>query len=403
MKANLSKTFIEALKPKAKEYSVFDTEIVGFAVKVTPAGAKIYFYRYRNKNGRQKKYTIGKHGQLTLKQAKDIAWEKVVEVHNRIDPAAVVAEDKTAMTLSEFAERYITDYAKIHKKPSSAREDEFLINRYIRPKLGHLVLKEITRVEIAELHRSMSDTPYNANHTRAVLSKMFNLAEEWGLRPDNTNPCRSVKKYKEHYRTRYLSKVELEALSKTLKELEPTYSNPCHIAMLRLLLLTGARVNEIRTAKWEWIDFDQRLLLLPDSKTGKRVIFITDPVLTVLNSLPRINGYPYILFGNKKEEPMGFPYRVWDEVREKVGLTDFRAHDLRHSYATICNQLGCGENTIAALLGHKSRSTITQRYIHHVDTHTRDAAEKVAAHIGKVLGLEAKEGAEHAGQTRANA
>lgn len=114
MKASLTKTFIDSLQPKKKEYSIFDTEIVGFGLKVTPAGAKIFFYRYRNKNGRQKKYTIGKYGQLTLKQAKDIAWEKVVEVHNRQDPAAQKETDRTAITLGEFAERYLTDYARIY-------------------------------------------------------------------------------------------------------------------------------------------------------------------------------------------------------------------------------------------------------------------------------------------------
>jgi integrase len=387
MKAQLNKTFIDSLKPKEKEYSIFDIEITGFGIKVTPAGRKVYFYRYRNKNNKQKKYTIGTHGQLTLKQARDIAWGKVVEVHNRLDPAAQVAQDKTEITLSEFCERYITDYARIHKKPSSVKEDEFLIKSYIKPKLGHLILREITRIEVAALHRDLSATPYNANHTRALLSKMFNLAEEWGLRPENTNPCRAVKKYKEHFRTRYLSKVELESLSKVLAELDGVYTNPFYVAYIRLLLLTGARVSEIQNAKWEWIDFDQRLLLLPDSKTGKRVIFMTEPVMTILNSLPRVSGHSYILFGRRLDKPIGAPYREWDEIREKAGLTDFRAHDLRHSYATICNQLECGENTIAALLGHRSRSTITQRYIHHVDSHVRAASEKVAAYIGKVLGI----------------
>mgnify|MGYP003393734363 CR=1 FL=1 len=401
MIAELTKTLIDNLKPKTKPYVVWDTKITGFGIKVTPAGNKVFLYRYRLKQ-RQRKYKIGDYKLLTVIQARKIAYAKALEHNSGLDPMAEKDRQKTDIILSDFCDRYLTEYAKVYKKPSSVHEDELLIRKYIKPKIGHIVLRDVVRQDVAQLHREMGATPYAANHTRVLLSKIFNLAEEWELREDGTNPCRHVKKYKEHFRTRYLSKVELESLSKTLKELDGHYSNPCHIAIIQLLLLTGARVNEIRTAKWEWIDFDQKLLLLPDSKTGKRTIFLPDPVIAILNDLPRIKDYPYILFGNKKHEPMGVPNDSWNLIRKKAGLTDFRLHDLRHSYATFCNQLGCGESTIAALLGHKSKSTITQRYIHHVDSYVKAAAEKVAEYIGKMLGIEWVKGPTNAETERTN-
>jgi integrase len=182
----------------------------------------------------------------------------------------------------------------------------------------------------------------------------------------------------------------LESLSDTLAAHKTKLKNPCHVTLIRLLLLTGARVSEIQNAKWEWIDFDKKLLILPDSKTGKRVIFLTKPVLAILKQMPRIAEHPYILFGRQFGKSIGVPNASWNLIRAKAGLVDFRIHDLRHSYATICNQLELSEGTIGTLLGHRSKTTVTQRYIHHVDGFVREAAEKVADYIGKVLKVEAK-------------
>lgn len=362
MGIELSKTLIDSLQPKATEYAVWDSRIVGFGIKITPKGKKIYLLKYRNQHQRQRKYTIGMHGQITLQQARQIAAQKMLEVHNDLDPMQERQKERTAITLSQFCDRYITDYAHVYKKHTSAIEDTKLINRHIRPKLGHYLLREVSRVEVAQFHKNLSHMPYGANRLRAVLSKMFSLAEEWGLREEGSNPTRYVKKYKESFRTRYLSQAELENLSDTLAAYQTKLKNPCHVTLIRLLLLTGARVSEIQNAKWEWIDFDKKLLILPDSKTGKRVIFLTKPVLAILKQMPRIAEHPYILFGRQFGQPIGVPNASWNLIREKAGLVDFRIHDLRHSYATICNQLELSEGTIGTLLGHRSKTTVTQRY-----------------------------------------
>jgi integrase len=395
MPVEFQKTFIDNLQPREKEYTVWDKKITGFAVKVTPAGRKVYFYRYRIVSGRQRKFTIGVHGQLTLQQARDIAWGKLLEVKQGMDPMSGKDKYKIALTVAELCDRYVEEYAKMYKKPNSALEDKNLIERHIKPDLGRHFVCDVSRKEVAKFHADRSATPYNANRLRSLISKMFALAEEWELRKEGTNPVKYVKKYREYSRERYLTKSEMENLSKALQECDDDH-NLYHVALIRLLLLTGARCGEIQKAKWEWIDFDQKLLLLPDSKTGKRVIFVNAPMMAILHQLPRRKGNPHILAGYKEDSAIGYPTELWNTVKVKVGLTNFRIHDLRHSYATICNQLGFSESMIGALLGHKGQTSITKRYIHHVDSFTREAAEKVAEHIGKVLGIAPNESAAYA-------
>ncbi len=378
MRKDLTKNYIEKLQPFEKEYTVWDIKQTGFGIKITPKGKRVYIYKYRLKSRRQGKATIGTHGLITLQQARKLAEELYIKVRSGINPMAERNAYKTALTVSQLCEKYIKEHSEIYKKKSSIYDDKRYIDNNIKPQLGNLYARDITKHDIEKLHLSLKRTPVLANHVRSVLSKMFSLAEKWEIRGEGTNPVRYVKKYTETPRERYLSHEEIKRLFNTLSELEAANTeNPYAIAFIRLLWMTGARGSEIRTAKWEWVDFKRKTIELPDSKTGRRTIYLSDPVITILENLPKISKNPYILPSPvHRNKPLAYPRKTWDVVRYKAKLNDFRMHDLRHSYASQGIESGLSLSEIGKLLGHTQLHT-TQRYAHMADVQAKRAADTI--------------------------
>ena len=183
----------------------------------------------------------------------------------------------------------------------------------------------MTRADVARLHHEFRDTPYQSNRNLEIVSKMFNLAEMWGLRPDGSNPCRHVKKYKEEKRERYLSVDELGRLGKVLRECEQEgVESASTINLIRLLMLTGCRLSEIQTLKWENVDFENRALHLPDSKTGVKTVHLGPPALKVLIGIERIEGNPWVITGKLENTHLQEPQRPWRRIRARAGLDDAR-------------------------------------------------------------------------------
>ena len=173
--------------------------------------------------------------------------------------------------------RFLEEYVPVHCKPSTAYEYQRSVKFFIDPRIGTRKVTEIQRSDIAELHHGMRETPYQANRTLGVLSKMFNLAELWGLRPDGSNPCLHVKRYKEQKRERSLNAEEFTRLGRVLDEILADGSETrSAVAAIRLLMLTGCRLSEIQKLRWEHVDLDAGELRLPDTKTG--VNFLPMPV-----------------------------------------------------------------------------------------------------------------------------
>ena len=254
----------------------------------------------------------------------------------------------------------------------------------IRPALGMFKVTDVLRKDIANLHYRHRDTPIQANRMLSVLSKMFNLAELWGLRPDGTNPCRHVPKYKENKLERYLTDAEIQHLGQVLKRCEDNGSETPHvIAAFRLLLLTGCRLREIQTAKWEYVT--ERGLELPDSKVGKRCVPLPAAARTVLDGLPRTAGNPFIIEGKLPDTHITDMQRPWRRIRGLAGLEDVRIHDLRHTYASIAVSGGMPIQMVGRLLGHTQIQT-TLRYAHLADDPVRAAAEENSAAIFANLG-----------------
>jgi integrase len=216
----------------------------------------------------------------------------------------------------------------------------------------------------------------------SVLSKALNLAELWGYRPNHSNPCLHIKKYGENKRERFLNQEEMNQLMKVLDEEEQSNENPWHLHAIRLLLLTGCRLSEILTLKWDEVDFDNQCLRLRDSKTGKKPVYLSTPAVDLLKRIPQEMGNSFVICGGKEGAHLVNLQKPWRRIRAKVGLDDVRIHDLRHTFASIAASNGLSLPIIGALLGHKQTQT-TARYAHLIGQPLIEASEKIG---GKIMG-----------------
>ena len=330
--------------------------------------------------------SIGKHGMWTPDSARKEARRLLDQVAKREDPAEKKQSDKTYPTVKLFASTYLEDYAQVEKKPRSIQEDRRNLENHILPALGTRRIDLINRAEIIKkvLH-PLRETPIAANRVRSLLLKMFNLAEEWGDRPEDTNPVRQVKKYKEHKRKRRLTMEELARLGVVLKKAEKhgTHS-PSVMGAIRLLLFTGARKDEILTLKWSYVDSQQGCLHLPDSKTGEKDIPFNPQALQVLRSLPRIVGNPYVLPGQRRVSHLVNLDAPWFQIRKEAKIDDVRIHDLRHTFASVGVDAGINLTHIGGILGH-TEVTTTQRYAHLDEKPKKHAANLIGAKLQAAL------------------
>jgi hypothetical protein len=215
----------------------------------------------------------------------------------------------------------------------------------------------------------------------AVLSKLFNLAEAWGLRPDGTNPCRHLERFDEKARERMLSAPELARLGEVL---HGDGGSPYAVAAIKLLLFTGARMNEVLTLKWDYIDIERAEARLPDSKTGVKTLHLPPPALAVLAQLPRLDGNPFVITGQKPGAHLVNLEKPWRAIRAAAGLDNVRLHDLRHAFASVGAAGGDSLLVIGKLLGH-TQSATTQRYAHLAPDPVKAAAAGIAAKLEAAL------------------
>jgi len=380
-------------KKKWSRCTLWDDEVKGLGLRVTQGGSKTFILSYRV-GKRKRLMKLGSYGSLTLPKARELARRALMAVIDGEDPLSVREEKRRGVLVRELAERYIQEHAVPKKKPSSVAEDQSLLRRNVLPALGKLPVAEVTRQDIAKLHHQKRETPTDANRTVALLSKMFSLAEQWGLRPDNTNPVRHIQRFKEGKRQRYLSAEELARLGEVLlKTDEEGTEPPTAITALRLLLLTGCRKNEILALKWEEIDFDRRLILFHDSKTGYKAIPLSSAVVDILERVPRIAGNPYVLPGRGGKGHLVGLNHIWLRIRARAEIPDVRIHDLRHSFASRGAGDGLGLPILGKLLGHRSPAT-TARYAHLADDPLRLAAEEIASGIQSALDADRDSGKE---------
>ena len=383
----ITKRAVDAAKPRKADTYLWDRELPGFGLKVTPAGRKVYLVQYRlgGRKGRTRRVTIGQHGQITPTFARDEAKRLLGTLATGRDPAAerdrAKADKSVAATFDQFMEEHVRPKLKL----STAEGYQRVARLYVLPSFGRLSMGEVTRTEISRLHNEMRSKPYQANSTLAMLSKFFGWAEKHGLRPDGSNPCRYVQKNPEGRRNRFLSQAERGRLGDALREAEQEKTcSPWVIAAIRLLAFTGARRNEILTLRWEYVSEEHESLLIPDSKTGPKGIHLNAPALAVLNEIPRLDGNPYVICGERPGRHLVNLEKPWRRIRAAAKLNDVRLHDLRHSYASVAASGGQSLVVIGKLLGHSQPAT-TARYAHLADDPVKAASNAVGRHIAAAM------------------
>lgn len=392
--ARLTKRFVDAAEPATRRRFLWDESLPGFGLVVHATGRKVYVVQYRNAEGRTRRQALGVHGVLTPDQARRLAAAHLVAARSGRDPVEENRVAQRGLTVSELADRYLAEHLP-KKKDSSAREDRRILKAYVLSALGSRKVAEVTSGEIARLHVAMRSTPIMANRVLFLLSTLFNLSERWGLRESATNPCRHVQRFRELRRQRFLSDEEMGRLGAALRAVEREEgASRSAIAAIRLLLLTGARRGEVLRLRWEQVDLERGMLLLADSKTGRRAILIDDFAAAVLRALPRTGSWVFPS-PKKSASPIHDIRKTWQRVLDKAEIRGFRLHDLRHTHASVGAALGLSLPMIGGLLGHR-RSATTERYAHLVDDAQRAAAGLVQRRIAEDLAAEHRHAAPHA-------
>ena len=288
--------------------------------------------------------------------------------------------------MRELGRRFLEEYVPAYCKPSTQAEYRRSVELFIDPRIGKRRVPDVQRSNIAALHHDMRSTPYQANRTLGVLSKMFNLAELWGLRRDGSNPCRHVKRFREERRERFLSDAEYPRLGTALREIEQEGSEtPSAVAAIRLLMLTGCRLSEIQKLRWEHVNLDAGERRLPDTKTGAKVVHLGDPAIAVLRGVAREDDNPWVITGRKPGSHLTDLQHPWRRIRDRAELDDVRIHDLRYSFASGGLLVGEGLPMIGKLLGHTQVQT-TARYAHLANDPIKSAANRIASRIAEVVG-----------------
>jgi integrase len=408
--SQITKRLIDGLKPRESEYFIWDSSLAGYGVRIQTTGAMSFVVKYRAGSGRAaptRRLTLAKVGTITPDEARTLAKKTLGSVAHGADPAAQRAAEKRASTLAEVAEQFLSEHVQAKRSASSAGSYRDLLERLAFPELGKRKADKITSAEIQRLHSKNAHTPYQANRLLRVLSSLFTFAGKAHVVPVGFNPCRGIEYFPEEGRERYLTTQELAQIGEAIREAEtvgvpyavdetkpkakhaPKESNrrtvigPHAAAALRLLIFTGARLREILHLKWDHVDFERGLLMLPTSKTGKKTIVLNAPALAVLNDLPKAGCC--VIAGISADKPRSDLKKPWKAVSKRAGLTGVRIHDLRHTHASVGAGAGLGLPIIGKLLGH-TQSATTQRYAHLDNDPLKKASEHIGSRLAAAMG-----------------
>ncbi len=352
--------------------TVIDKDLPPFALKVTPKGAKTFIVRVVNKLG-GKTIVLGNAGKITVEQARQKAVAAI---------AAAKTERQTGPRFADFVKEFMRRQGR-RWKPSTRKNNAHLIDRYLLPFFGKMPVSDIDHTAVRRWFDSMSGTPGNANRTLPVLSVIMRQAELWDIRPQGSNPCRNMRRYRMTPRERFLSVDELKRLGFVLEHAEDKQA----AAAIRLLLFTGARSSEITGLRWDWIRGTRAVL--PDSKTGPKAIQLPPPARAVLNGVARTG--PFVFPNRKGDGPMKNLGARWQKLRRLAGLDDVRIHDCRHTFASHGVMSGLDLYTVGRLLGHADTGS-TERYAHLADEHVRQAAGRISGIVNDAMTGNGKEG-----------
>lgn len=414
----LTKRFLDALKPVSRDTLYRDTEMKGFALRVKPpskkhpSGARTWVVRYRNESGRTRQLKLGSAAKLTPEEARRDAKIELANVERGKDPSATRKADRKGLTVADLCDIYLTaaeegivlGKRRRPKSPLTIRSDRSRIAAHIKPLVGSLLVKAVTRqdvtkfLEAVQLGKSATKAqkgtgkrkrgkpqaggPGAASRTVGLLGGIFTYAVERGHRDDN--PVTGVKRPADRTRTAFLSMDDYRRLGVALVAAEQAGESRVATDAIRLLALTGCRRGEGVGLRWTEVDLGRRVLRLSSTKEGYSLRPLGRAAVELLEGVERHPTSDGVFAAGAEGKPYAGLQRAWERIAKRAGFVDFSLHTLRHSFATTANEHGCSEPTIAAMLGHSKR-TVTARYVQHVDETLLAAADRVAGVIARAL------------------
>ncbi len=408
----LTKNVVDRADLRDRQYTIWCSDLKGFGVFVLPSGTRTYFVDYRNSNNVRRRMKLGRHGTVTAEQARTLAIHALADVAKGNDPLEDRNGARRAMSVKELCELYMAELEAGRilgkggrpKKASTKITDLGRITRHIIPLLGS---KRVTHVTKADVTAMMKDIMAGktrttertnklrgksivrgglgaASRTVGLLGGIFTYArDELGI--IEGNPAHGVRKPKDAVRKRRLSEEEYRTLGRILDKaaMDPRYTRTVDI--IRLIAMSGCRRGEIIEAKAAEIDTAGSAFRFEDTKEGQSVRPMGLPIVEYFDERQMGEDSVYVFPGERNPEgPFGSFPRHWEKIFADTELSDLTAHTLRHSFASIANDLGFTEITIAALLGHASGS-ITSRYVHTLDAALIMAADTVSGYIQALL------------------
>ncbi|MDR2353982.1 MAG: tyrosine-type recombinase/integrase [Deltaproteobacteria bacterium] len=388
MKVNLTQHFLTNVKHNGKRQTFSDIKMPGLELRLGAKGHKSFYIFYRVGKGqfsKLRRFQLGVYPNVDINKARQLAKIVIARVASGFDPVIEKKREKNMSTVEEGFRKYEIDYMRIRLKRNTIITNLSIINKKIIPAIGKLKITEVTTREIINLHTQLKDTPYTANRSIAILKTFFNWNEEMELRPSGTNPVKRIKLFKEEKKQLFLNMVEIAKIGEAIVELKKTKSiDHLSVAAFRLLFLTGARKSEILTLQWSNIDYLGRKLILPDSKTGFKVIQLSTAAIEVLKSIP-ITTSIFVFPGRGGTGHIADLKHQWKKILAKAKINGrWRIHDLRHAFASVAVNAGANLSLIGSLLGHKSNQT-TYRYAHIADSAVQFLAEKTGNIVASVL------------------
>jgi integrase len=397
MTARITHKIIDKLQPPGTGNRIrYDREIPGFGVRITSAGVVSFVLNYRI-HGRERRYTIGRHPELTASAARARAVQLRGRILDGYDPLAEREQEYTAPTIGDLASEYLVGYAIVHKRTASLRNDRQMIDGIIRPQIGLLRVQSIAKPDIEALHASLKATPYRANRVLALLSKMFSLAREWKWRDDN--PVSGVKRFDEDRRERWLT---IEELHRFMAALDAYFDQNAANA-LRLLILTGARESEVLKAEWNQFDVKRGVWTKPSHHTKEKRtehVPLSEPTVALLHRMKQTNSIGPLFPSANGNGSRVTIRRPWIQACKAAGLVTvetrrgkrrnvvyryhptLRLHDLRHTFASHLVSGGASLELVGKLLGH-TRPETTFRYAHIADEAQRSATNRFGEMLAK--------------------
>jgi integrase len=395
--------------PPSGAIELLDAHARGLSLRVFASGQATWTFRYRPKHGGvRRRIGLGQFPAVGLAEARRRADRYRGDVSNGGDPQGTLSARRDAPTLSKLIERYLAEEVAPKKKPKTLELYTYYLCKLVAPKLGVKRANEVSPADVDKLHRSLGlNKRVTANRTVVALSGVYKFATRRRIIVEGVNPARGIEKFPERSRERYLSTEELGRLGQTLRlgetkglpwPREPDRAGSKHdrkpenrksilslhvAAAFRLLLFTGCRLREILRLRWNEVDLERGLLLLPDSKTGRKTVVLNAPASEVLAAIPRIGEF--VILGDDPQKPRADLHKPWDLLRHHARLKGVRVHDLRHTHASVGVSGGLGLPIIGKLLGHKHTET-TARYAHLDADPLRRASNQIGSTIANALG-----------------